>query len=767
MDFRLEIGGGRTRIRLAVAVALTIATATSFAQAPTALDQQLRRIFQDNEYRGETFGPAVWFDADTYAVAERSGTDRARVLAAYDAASGRREVMADATSLTPPGAGAPLDIEGYAWSADRRRALIFTNTKRVWRRNTRGDYWVLDRDSRSLRKIGGSAPESSLMFAKFSPDGTRVAYVRENNLFVETIASGEIRQLTPDGSETIINGTSDWVSEEELDIRDAYRWSPDGRSIAYWQFDTSGVGRFTLINDTDALFPTLLRFPYPKAGTTNSAVRIGVVSVSGEPSTDGASSAPRTRWMQTPGDPRQTYLASLQWTADGRALLIQQLNRLQNTNDLLVADAASGHVRRAHRDSNAAWVDTNDDLTEFDAGSAVTWLSENDGWRHLYRVALDGSGDRLLTMFEGDVEDVAAIDAKGGSAYFTASPQSAPERFLYRVPLRGGSVERVTPAGLRGTHAYQISPDGRLALHTYSHADALPRVELVTLPEHRAVRSLADNATLAAKVAPLVSPQTEFFTIDIGGARLDGSLVKPRHFDPSKRYPLIVYVYGEPAGLTVVDRWGGSRALFHRALANEGYLIASFDNRGTPAPKGAAWRKSVYGTVGDLSSKDQAAAVRAFAASRPYVDADRVGVWGWSGGGSNTLNVMFRFPDVYRVGVSVAPVPDQRLYDTIYQERYMGLPQENAGGYRIGSPINFAAGLKGRLLLVHGSGDDNVHYQGTERLVNRLIELGKPFDLMIYPNRTHAIAEGEGTSLHIHSLIARYFLEHLPAGPRP
>jgi len=226
-------------------------------------------------------------------------------------------------------------------------------------------------------------------------------------------------------------------------------------------------------------------------------------------------------------------------------------------------------------------------------------------------------------------------------------------------------------------------------------------------------------------------------------------------------------VYGEPAGQTVTDRWGGGRMLFHRVLAEAGYLVVSFDNRGTPAPKGAAWRKVVYGTVGDLSSKEQAAAIRALAARHAFVDLDRVGVWGWSGGGSNTLNAMFRFPDIYKVGVSVAPVPDQKLYDTIYQERYMGLPQQNTEGYRVGSPINFAEGLTGRLLLVHGSGDDNVHYQGTERLVNRLVELGKSFDLMVYPNRTHAIAEGPGTTAHVYQLIARYFLQHLPPNREP
>ncbi|HEY1913077.1 MAG TPA: S9 family peptidase [Vicinamibacterales bacterium] len=729
------------------------------AQLPTQLGEQLQRIFQSSDYAPETFGPSVWFDdSRSYGMVERTGTGGTQELAEYDVTSGARTVLADTSLLTPKDAAKPLSIAGYAWTSNRQRALIFTNTKPVWRLNTRGDYWLLDRESRSLRKIGGDAPESSLMFAKLSPDGSRVAYVRERNLYVETLASGAIKALTTDGSATIINGTSDWVNEEELGIRDGFRWSPDSRSIAYWQFDTSGVESFTLVNDTAALYPTVTRFPYPKPGTANSAVRVGVVEVE-----SGA-----TRWMKTPGDPRNTYLATLQWTAGSGELLLQQLNRLQNTDDLLAADAQSGDVRRIFRDSNKAWVDHASRIIEIDAGKAVIWSSEKDGWRHLYRVALDGSGDSLLTKFDGDVIELDGVDAGNGWVYFTASPTSALERFLYRVRLDGaGAVDRVTPPGDRGTHGYQLSSDGQWAVHTASRADVPPTVDLVKVPSHQLVRTLAANAALTTKLAPLLSPATEFVTVDIGGGvTLDGSIVKPASFDASKKYPVIVYVYGEPASQTVVDRWGGARSLFHRALADQGYVIVSFDNRGTPAPKGAAWRKIVYGTVGDLSSKEQAAAIRAFAETHAYVDTSRIGVWGWSGGGSNTLNCMFRFPDVFKVGVSVAPVPDQRLYDTIYQERYMGLPQDNAEGYRVGSPINFADGLKGKLLIVHGSGDDNVHYQGTERLVNRLVEIGKPFDIMVYPNRTHAISEGAGTSLHIHSLIARYFLEHLEPGPK-
>ena len=356
-----------------------------------------------------------------------------------------------------------------------------------------------------------------------------------------------------------------------------------------------------------------------------------------------------------------------------------------------------------------------------------------------------------------------AIDPARHWVSYTASPENATQLYLYRARLdQDGAPERLTPQNEPGTHNYNISPDCQYAFHSYSRFDSPPVTELVKLPEHTVVRVLRDNKKLREAVAELHDPPVEFLKVPVGGGVvLDGWLMKPRGFDPKKKYPLIVYVYGEPAVANVRDAWGGTRALFHRALANEGYLIASFDNRGTPAPKGREWRKAVYGSVGVISAAEQGAAVKELARERSYVDPARVAIWGWSGGGSNTLNAMFRDADVFKVGLAVAPVPDQKLYDTIYQERYMGLPQTNAEGYRMGSPISFAAGLKGKLLIVHGSGDDNVHFQGTQELINRLVELGKPFDFMEYPNRTHAISEGPGTTVHLYSLIARYLEEHL------
>ena len=763
---RWAVGGARTAIGFAVLLASLAPARAQDDTRASELYARVDRIFNTRDFALPRFGPARWLDATAYTTVEPSpgsGWDIVR----YDAASGARSVLVPAARLTPP-AGAPLDVADYRWSDDGRKLLIFTNTRKVWRLNTRGDYWVLDLDSGRLAKLGGEAPEASLMFAKFSPDATRVAYVRANDIYVERLDDHVITPLTADGSGTTINGTSDWVYEEELGIRDGFRWSPDGSAIAYWQFDSTGVEMFTLINNTDALYPTLTRIPYPKAGTTNSAVRIGVVPASGGPTT----------WMKTPGDPRQTYLARLEWV-DDRTLVMQQLNRLQNRNDVLLGaarddnarGARAGDVRRVLRDESDTWVDVVDDMRWIDGGRAFLWVSERDGWRKIYRVPREGGEPALVTRFDADVISVEGFDDEGGWVYFIASPESATERYLYRARLDGsGAPERVTPAGARGTHAYDIAPGGRLAFHRFSRFDVPTRTDLVSLPAHASIRPLTDTAPLESALAPVLAPPVEFFTVGVGEgaarATLDGWMLKPSHFDASKRYPVIVFVYGEPAAQTVTDNWGGNQRLFHRAMADAGYIVVSVDNRGTPAPKGAAWRKVVYGAVGDLSSKDQAAAVRALAARHAFIDASRVGIWGWSGGGSNTLNAMFRFPDVFKVGVSVAPVPDQKLYDTIYQERYMGVPEGNEAGYRLGSPINFAEGLDGDLLIVHGSGDDNVHYQGTERLVNRLIELGKPFDMMVYPNRSHGISEGKGTTAHVYRLIARYFLDHLPAGAR-
>jgi len=720
----------------------------------------LERIFTAEEFRVEEFGPARWLeDGSGYTTLEESETHPdAEDIVKYNPKSGSREVIVPAKRLMPTDQSSPMEIEDYTWSPDGRWLLVFTNAKRVWRRETRGDYWLVDLKTWALSKLGGNAKPSALMFAKFSPDSKKVGYVRENNIYVEDIVNHKIIQLTHDGSRTIINGTFDWVYEEELGLRDGFRWSPDGRRIAYWQLDAEGVGEFYMINNTDSIYSKIIPVQYPKVGTTNSACRVGVVDAAGG----------KTLWFDVPGDSRNNYIARMEWAASSEEIVLQHINRLQNKNEVMLGDAATGRMRTVLTDRDSAWLDVVDDLTWLDRGKAFTWLSEQDGWQHVYSVSRSGDGMRLITSGDYDVISVEAVDEKGGWLYFIASPENPAQRYLYRVRLNGKGVpERMSPTDQSGTHRYQISDDARWAFHTFSSFENPPVVELIRMSDHRVIRTLVDNAELRAKVDALQRRPVECFRVDIGeSVELDGYQMKPPDFDPTQKYPVLFHVYGEPAGQTVLDRWMGNRYLWHLQLTQNGYIVMSVDNRGTPAPRGRAWRKCVYRQIGILASKDQAAAARIIG-TWEYVDTDRIGIWGWSGGGSMTLNMIFRYPELYHTGMSVAPVVNQRYYDTIYQERYMGLPENNVEGFKNGSPITFAHRLEGNLLLVHGTGDDNVHYQNTEALINELIEHNKYFTMMSYPNRTHAIREGEGTTRHLYELLTRYLMEHLPAGPLP
>ena len=758
LNFRV----GRTSCLSILAVFFT---AVASAQLSSQFTSILDRMMNKREFAPASFGPARWLhDGAEYTTVEPSADapktsanpDGGKDIVQYETATGKRSVLVSAAKLIPSPGAKPLDIEDYAWSDDNRLLLVFTNSKKVWRLNTRGDYWVLNLASGKLKKLGGDAPESSLMFAKFSPDAHSVAFVRANNIYVQDLASDAVHALTTDGSTTLINGTSDWVNEEELGIRDGFSWSPDSQSIAFWQFDTTGVGEYTLINDTSERYPVTTRYLYPQPGTTNSAVRAGVVSALG-----GA-----TRWMKLPGDPREHYIARIGWAANSSEVVLEYLNRLQNSNEVFLANAQTGEAHVLFSDQDKAWVDIVDSFNWVGKDKGLVWLSERDGWRHAYVFSRATGQPQLITNFAGDVLFVNRVDDKNGWIYFEASPDNATQSYLYRSRLDGsGSPERVTSQDQPGSHAYDISPDGQWSFHRYSTFNRPVVTELVHLPDHKVVRELQANDALARKAKDLVSSPTEFFKVPVsGGVTLDGYMIRPPDFDPAKKYPVLVYVYGEPASTTVKDAWQGNTRLFHALIAREGYLVVSFDNQGTPAPKGREWRKMIYGSVGVLSAAQQADAIRELAKERKYIDSSRLAIWGWSGGGSNTLNLMLRSPGLFKAGIAVAPVADESHYDTIYQERYMGLPQQNVKGYHDGSPINFAEGLTGHLLIIHGSGDDNVHFQGTELLINRLIELGKPFDFMDYPNRTHSISEGPGTSFHIYSLIARYLEEHVPAG---
>ncbi|RDB04721.1 S9 family peptidase [Runella aurantiaca] len=680
----------------------------------------------------------------------------------------QKTVLISAKQLTPAGKSEPLTVRSYEFSEDGRKALIYTNTARVWRYDTRGDYWVLDLDKNTLTQVGKGRPVSSLMFAKFSPDGKKVAYVSERNIFAEDLATGKITPLTKDGTTRLINGTFDWVYEEEFDCRDGFRWSPDSRNIAYWQIDATKIRNFLMINNTDSTYAFNVPVEYPKVGERPSPYKIGVVSASG-----GA-----TKWMSTPGDPGNTYIPRMEW-ASANELVLEQLNRKQNQAKCLYADVKTGRTTEFYTDSDDAWVETKSSYSWADSpagwdwlngGKEFLWMSEKDGWRHLYRVSRDGKTEKCLTVGDYDVIGIVRIDEKNNYAYFMASPDNATQTYLFRAKLDGsGKAERMSPVSQVGSHRYDISPNGAWASHSFSNANTAPMNEWLRLPDHKALKESDDiTAKLAAQTS--AKKKVEFFRVKTeDGTELDGWMVKPDNFDPAKKYPIVFSVYGEPASSTVMDRWGtGRNGLYIGDMAKDGYIYASVDNRGTPSPKGRAWRKAIYRKIGNVNIRDLAMGAKTLFAQNAFIDTSRVAVHGWSGGGSSTLNLLFQYPDLFKTGIAVAAVADQLSYDNIYQERYMGIPQENREDFVSGSPLSHAKNLRAsqNLLYIHGTGDDNVHYQNAEKLVNELIKYNKQFQFMAYPNRSHGIYEGEGTSRHLNTLFTKFLKEHCPPGAK-
>ena len=727
-------------------------------QKPLTVD----RIFKTGEFRAAGFSVNWMPTGNRYFVKQPGASNNGDDIVLVDPRTSEQTTLISAANLIPEDGADPIDIESFQVSPDKNKVLVFNNSRRVWRYNTRGDFWVVDLVSGTVRKLGGAdAEEATLMFAKFSPDSKSVAYVRDRNIYVEQIESGQIRQITQTQTDDIIHGTSDWVYEEELDLRDGFQWSEDGQQIVFWRFDTSDVGVFTMINNTDELYPKLIRFQYPKVGTTNSAVSIGIYDmVSGD-----------TKFLDLPGDPRENYPARINWIPGTDQFLLQRLNRLQNTNTVYAVDAKSGQFRTVFEDRDAAWVDACDWIRWSPDGKQFSFISERDGWKHIYLVDLDTGDLQLLTPGAFDVIELFHIDLENRSCIFLASPDDPKSRYLYQQTFGESETKRLTPQEQSGWHAYSVSADGSNAVHTWSQFGAPPMIETVSLPGHQSIQSKVSNAELSQAIDELPPIKQEFFQVEIddgagGSLTIDGWAMYPPKFDAAKKYPALVYVYGEPWGTTVANRWDGNTYLWHRMLCEQGYIVLSFDNRGAKCPRGAAWRKAIYKKIGIINAADQAAALSATLQRMPFIDAQRIGIWGWSGGGSSTLNALFQYPELYQTGISVAPVPDQRYYDTIYQERYMQTPTLNPQGFREGSPITHAKNLQGNLFLIHGTGDDNCHYQTMELLINELIAEDKPFQMMAYPNRSHSIREYENTTPHLRKMMTNYLLERLPPGPR-
>ena len=742
--------------------------ATVQTPAPAAPRLTLEKLFASPEFFGEGFDGGRWADAG--AVLRSLDTDAATgttSLVELDLTTDVRQTLIDGATLRKPDGEGLIAVEDYAYSADGTKALLYTDSEQVWRLNTAGIYYVVELATGEVTAVSDRT-RGLQMFAKFSPDGRSVAFVRNRNLFLADLATGEERALTTNGAPgTVINGTFDWVYEEEFGLRDGFQWSPDGSRIAFYQLDESATRDFQITNLT-TLYPEYQAFRYPKAGEANAEIHIGVVDVAtGE-----------TRFFETgtwgTDSAENEYLAGMGWTpplADGGSdVWLLRLNREQDRVDLMYADPAGTEARTVLSEQNDSYIEVETGFSDGLATGTVTflrdgrhlaWRSDRDGFSHLYLYTLAGDLVRPLTTGAWDVTDFHGIDERAGAVYVTTTAESPRERHLYRVPLAGGAPVRLTQGA--GWHGVDLSRDFAYFTDTYSTQTAPPATTLNRTTGER-VSVLEDNSALAARVAAYGLPAPEFMTVPAAdGTPLNAYLIRPSTFDPAREYPLLIHTYGGPGSQEVVDRWGGTERLWHHYLAETyGVLVAGVDNRGTGG-RGKIFKTLTQDRLGILEAEDQTAAARWFG-EQPYVDAERMGIWGWSYGGYLSLLAMTygEGPDTFHAGIAVAPVTNWRTYDTIYTERYLSTPQLNATGYDAGSPTTYASNLREsqELLIVHGDADDNVHVQNTMAMVDALQAAGKPFEMMLYPGRNHGIYGGR-TRLHLYTMLTRHIAETL------
>ena len=725
---------------------------TGFAQE----NKTIRDLISSNPIHSKYMSAIKWTsDAEGFTTFEK-GKNGGIEIVRYEAKNNARSIMVKEDLFINPKTNKHIGVSSFAWDESNTKLLIFTNTKKVWRYHTKGDYWLLDTKTNKLQQLGIGMPESEMMFAKFSPDGTRVGYVVNNNIYSEDVATNEIAKITTDGSNYIVNGTFDWVYEEEFACRDGFRFSPDSKHIAYWQSNTEGTGVFNIINNVDSIYSFVTPFPYPKAGTTNSGVKIGYA-----PSNGG-----ETTWLGIKGDPRNNYLPRMEFIPNSNEMIIQQMNRKQNTNNIIIANTGSKDVEIIFTDKDAAWLVTNDNIQWLKDNKYFTWESDRNGWRQLYMIEKATGEITPITMNGVDIINQVGLDKKNGYVYYLASPENPTERYLYRTRLFGkdkSEMELLSDKSIIGHNTYNMSSNCKWAIHNFSNATTPTQINMISLPKNKIVRVIESNQEAKEQYQAMGMIDKEFTKVELDEFTLDAWIIKPTNFDKDKKYPVIVYVYGEPGTSTVQNKWTGGDLKYHE-LAELGYVLVSIDNRGIDLPRGREWRKCIYGEVGYNSAKDQANGIQKLGEIYPYFDMERVGIFGHSGGGSMTLHLMFRFPEIYKTGISQAFVADQRLYDTIYQERFMDTPQNNPEGYKKSSPIHYSKGLEGNLLLIHGTGDDNVHYQNYEVMVNELVKNGKVFWSITYPMRTHSLREGEGTVSHMKKSMETFWKTYLPAG---
>lgn len=724
--------------------------AVSAAQQPGEIRNQLtvERIYSAPSLSGRILRDTVWSPDGKLLTYLDDGGGGPEIWA-VDAATGRRHVLVDAghlrNVLLPPesrgqqtGLGR-LSPTRYLWSPDSQ-ALLFIAAREL--------FWYDLKSQSAKRLVGevkGQEPEgggADIDDAKVSPDSHWVSFLRNHDLWVTSVADGEPRQLTKGGSEDLHDGELDWVYPEELDLETAYWWAPDSSKIAFLQLDEHVVQKYPLVNEL-SYAGSVTEEQFPAAGSPNPVARVGVVDTQGGD----------VRWMDTGSDP-SVLLARVAWLPDSQRVAIERLNRVQNHLELLFAEASSGKCQTVLTEQDKYWINLNDDLYFFADGRRFLWASERSGFRHLYLYDISGKQIAQLTRGDWEIEDGAMVDEQAQTVYFTSTKNSPIERQLYSVTLAGAEPVELTHD--RGTHEVSMAPDGRHFLDTYSTATTPPQQRLYN-SDGRLVGTLEENKVPELEKYHL--QPVDFFTVPgADGTPLDAAMIKPPGFDPARKYPVIVYLYGGPHGQEVRDEWQGSNLLWHELMAEKGFVIFVLDNRGT-AGRGHSFETPIYHHFGKVELADQLAGVK-WLSNQSYIDRSRVGIWGWSFGGYMTCVAMLRGGGVFKAGFAGAPVTDWRRYDTIYTERYMGTPQENPDGYRDSSPVNFAAGLEGKLLIAHATGDDNVHFSNSVALSEKFVEAQKYAEFLIYADRGHGISD-RAARLHIFNRVTQFFVENL------
>jgi dipeptidyl-peptidase-4 len=722
----------------------TAAYGQTAATAQTGKDLTLERLFSPPFLFGRQTQGIEWVpDGKQFSYLDRQGAggDAAVEMWTMNAATGERKVLVNAETLkkmiqpekakTTQATGlGRVQADNYLWSPDGNSLLFIGSNSLV----------LLDLKTMTPKPILSS--EQDIEDPKFSPDSKWISFSRSANLFAVSIASGETKTLTTGGSEEILKGKLDWVYPEELDARTAYWWSPDSSKIAYYEMDERPVTRYPIMDMSSPTGGTEYT-RYPQAGEANPIVRVGVVSVNGG----------ETKWMDT-GANTDVYLARVNWLPDSRSVAIQRLNRGQNQLDLLFCDTATGASKTVLTDTDKYWINISDDLYFFSDNKRFLWSSERTGYRHFY--LYENSGKQIAQLTSGDwgISDLGgfgpgsanhpAVDEARGYIYFLTNKDNVRESQLYRVSLNDKSLTRITKDA--GTHSVKIAPDALTFIDSYSNAATPPRQDLYRIDGTRVAVINEDKVPELAEYR--LSPM-EFVEVTADdGTKLNASIIKPPDFDPSKKYPVLINVYGGPHVQIVRNSWGGAGYLWHEILAEKGYILFSLDNRGSWG-RGHAFETPIYHQLGKIELQDQLAGVK-YLKSLGYVDPARIGITGGSYGGYMTLEALFNAADVFKAGVSDAPVTDWKLYDTIYTERYMGRPQDNPDGYKNSSPVNQAANIKGKLMLVHGTGDDNVHFANSVELLNALIDgFHYPDQVMVFPGRGHGISDRAARVLSI------------------